>query len=363
MRIITKYLLKELLGPFFFGFLAFSGMFLGFTLVNVIQWAEAYQVPFFTVLKLWVYCVPENMAYGIYIGMLLATLLGLGRLTSHSETIAMQAGGMSFLRIATPVLLTGAILTVGSFFLNEALTPLAKHAYREEQAFLRQDKPKGVIEEYFYAERGKNGSKRLVYAEKYHAAEEKFINVMIQEIEHGKLVRTLKSEELLWGLEGWYFREGEIFTYQEDAVIPVRVTEGYNPSGFTKTPAEVIKLTRRPEEMNWWELKWYLENTEMSTNNRRRYEVQLHLKTAFPFACFVFALLGTPLALQSQRRTSSAGLGICLLNVIFYYLLMALGTFLGQSGATSPWVGAWLQNLVIGGFGLYLFLKKALYLS
>lgn len=51
-----------------------------------------------------------------------------------------------------------------------------------------------------------------------------------------------------------------------------------------------------------------------------------------------------------------------MLCVIFYYLLMALGTFLGQSGVTSPWAGAWLQNIVIGGYGLYLFLKKAIYL-
>ena len=43
----------------------------------------------------------ENLAYGVYIGMLLATLLGLGRMTSHSETIAMQAGGVSFMQIAT----------------------------------------------------------------------------------------------------------------------------------------------------------------------------------------------------------------------------------------------------------------------
>ena len=363
MRIVTKYLLKELMGPFLFGFLAFSGMFLGFSLVNVIQWAESYQVPFFTLLKLWVYTVPENMSYGIYIGMLLSTLLGLGRMTSHSETIAMQAGGVSFLRIAAPVLSIGLVLTAATFFLNESITPAAKLAYREERNYIRYKEPKGVVEEYFYAERGKEGQKRLVYAEAYNAAEEKFTNVMIQELEHDRLVRTLKSEELLWGNEGWYFREGEIFTYREDAVIPIYVTEGYNPTGFAKTPEQVITVARKPEEMSWWELNWYLKNTELSEVKRRQHEVQLHLKTAFPFACFVFALLGTPLALQSQRRTSSAGLGICLINVIFYYLLMALGTFLGQSGATSPWLGAWLQNIVIGGYGAYLFIRKALYLN
>ncbi|NLW59279.1 MAG: YjgP/YjgQ family permease [Firmicutes bacterium] len=359
MRIITKYLIRELMGPFFFGFLAFGGMFIGWSLVNIIQWAESYSVPLLTVLRLWAYHVPENLAYGVYIGMLLATLLGLGRMTSHSETIAMQAGGVSFMQIATPVLIIAAVLTVGTFYLNESLTPMAKHAYREERTFIRQGKPKGVINEYFYAERLKDGKKRLVYAEQYNATEERFVNVTIQELEHGQLVRTIKSKELLWGEGGWYFREGEIFTYREDAVVPVRVTEGYNPSGFEKTPEQVVRLSREPEEMNWWELKWYLENTELSTKKRRQYEVQLHLKMAFPFACMVFALLGTPLALQSQRRTASAGLGITLLNVIFYYVLMAVGTFLGQSGLTSPWIGAWLQNLIIGGYGLYLFIRKA----
>ena len=363
MRIITKYLLRELLGPFFFGVLAFSGMFLGFALINIIQWAETYQIPFFTILKLWSYHVPENMAYGVYIGMLLATLIGLGRMTGHSETIAMQAGGVSFLRIATPVLLTGLVVSMGTFFLNEAITPMAKRAYREERVYLSQDRPKGVFREYFYTDRGQDGIKRLIYAEEYHAAEEKFINVMIQEVEKGILIRTIKSKELLWGTEGWYFKEGEIYSYRENSVVPVRVTEGYNPSGFQKTPIEVSRLARKPEEMSWTELRWYLKNTELTSKNRRRYEVQFHLKLAMPFASFFFALLGTPLALQSQRRTSSAGLGLCLVYVIVYYLLMALGTFLGQSGATSPLVEAWLQNIVLGVYGGYLFFKKALYLS
>ena len=101
MKIITKYLLKELMGPFFFGVLIFSGMFLGSSLVNLIQWLERYQVHFWSVLKLWALTIPENMAFGVYIGILLATLLGLGRMTSHSETIAMQAGGASFYGLHT----------------------------------------------------------------------------------------------------------------------------------------------------------------------------------------------------------------------------------------------------------------------
>ena len=338
-------------------------MFLGFALINIIQWAEVYNVPFFTVLKLWSFNFPENIAYGAYIGMLLATLLGLGRMTGHSETIAMQAGGVSFMKIATPVLLTGLVVSMVTFFFNETLTPMAKRAYRQERAYLISHKPKGVIKNYFFTDYGKDGVKRLVYAEEYHTAEERFLNVMIQEVKDEKLIRTIKTKELLWGKDSWYFKEGEIFYYKEDSVVPIRVSEGYNPSGLDKNPNQVSLLAQKPEEMSWSELKWYLKNTSLNQKTKNRLEVQLHLKLAMPFASFFFALLGTPLALQSQRRTSSTGLGLSLVYVIIYYLLMALGSFLGQSGTVSPFIGAWFQNIILGLFGGYKFLRKALYLS
>lgn len=363
MKIVTKYLLREILGPFFFGLLAFSGMFLGFALINVIQWADAYNVPFFTVLKLWSYHFPENIAYGAYIGMLLATLLGLGRMTGHSETIAMQAGGVSFIQIATPVLITGLVVSVATFFFNEALTPMGKMAYRKERAYLASNKPKGIIKNHFFTEYGKNGVKRLVYAEEYYIAEERFHNVMIQEVKGEKLIRTIKTKELLWGKDSWYFHEGELFYYKEDSVVPIRVAEGNNPSGLENTPKQVSILAQKPEEMSWSELRWYLKNTNLNKKTRNRLEVQFHLKLAMPFASFLFALLGTPLALQSQRRTSSTGLGLCIVYVIIYYLLMALGSFLGHSGTVPPFIGAWFQNIIVGLFGGYMFLRKALYLG
>lgn len=66
--------------------------------------------------------------------------------------------------------------------------------------------------------------------------------------------------------------------------------------------------------MSWSELHWYIKNNPQLTDDEvRNLQVQLHLKIAVPFACFFFALLGTPLALQPQRRTSSAGFGLSFL--------------------------------------------------
>ncbi|NLZ44236.1 MAG: YjgP/YjgQ family permease [Clostridia bacterium] len=360
MRIVTRYILRELLGPFFFGLFLFGGILIGNIFVSLTQLAQSYGLPFSTVLRLLVYQIPENLAYGMPMAILLGTLIGLGKMTGHSETIAMQAGGVSYFRIALPVLLTGLLVSVATLVLNENVVPEANRAYREERAAVTGAVPKGVIRNHFLTDSGPTG-KRLLYAEEYYPAEERMVNVLIQEVEKDRVVRTIQSQELFWSEEdyGWFFLEGEIYQYEGEKVFPIRVGKGF--SGLTRTPREVVQLARqKPGEMSWSELQWYIKNNpQLSEGEIRNLQVQLHLKTAIPFACFFFALLGTPLGLQPQRRTSSAGFGLSFLFVFIYYLLMGVGSVLGRAGTIPPALGAWFQNILFGVFGGWQLLRKA----
>jgi len=360
MRIVTRYILRELLGPFFFGLFLFSGILIGNIFVNLTQFAQNYGLPLSTVLRLLVYQIPENLAYGTPMAMLLGTLIGLGKMTGHSETIAMQAGGVSYFRVALPVLLTGLLVSGATLVLNENVVPVANRIYREERAALTGSTPKGVIRHHFITD-SSSKVKRLLYAEEYYPAEERMIKVFIQEIKKDRVVRTIQSQELFWSEAdyGWFFREGQIYQYEGEQVFPIRVAEGF--SGLTRPPREVKQLARRkPTKMSWSELHWYIKNNPQLTDDEvRNLQVQLHLKIAVPFACFFFALLGTPLALQPQRRTSSAGFGLSFLFVFIYYLLMGVGSLLGRAGTMPPALGAWFQNILFGLFGGWQLLRKA----
>ncbi|HXE73422.1 MAG TPA: LptF/LptG family permease, partial [Candidatus Nitrosotenuis sp.] len=95
------------------------------------------------------------------------------------------------------------------------------------------------------------------------------------------------------------------------------------------------------------------------TRQRRRYMVNYHQKMALPFACLVFGLLAVPLGTRPHRTTTSIGLGICLVFILAYYVLMTLGTVLGEAGAIDPALGAWLPNAVFGAVGLLLLLATS----
>lgn len=360
MRIVTRYILRELLGPFFFGLFLFGGILIGNIFVSLTQLAQNYGLPFSTVLRLLLYQIPENLAYGTPMAMLLGTLIGLGKMTGHSETIAMQAGGVSYFRIALPVLLTGLLVSGATLVLNENVVPAANRAYREERAVVTGTITRGVIRHHFLTDSTSTG-KRLVYAEEYYPAEERMVNVIIQELEKNRVVRTIQSKELYWSETdyGWFFKEGEVYQYEGEKVFPVRVGRGF--SGLTRTPREVIQLARqRPTEMCWSELQWYIRNNpQLEKDEIRNLQVQLHFKIAIPFACFFFALLGTPLGLQPQRRTSSAGFGLSFLFVFIYYLLMGVGSILGRAGTIPPALGAWFQNIIFGIYGGWKIIRKA----
>ena len=114
MRILDRYILKELLGPFFFGICLFASILVGTgPLFRIAQYISQYGASLWTCVKLLVYSLPAIIALTFPMAMLLASLMAFGRLSSSSEIVAMKCGGLSFYRLATPVFLVAQTLVVG----------------------------------------------------------------------------------------------------------------------------------------------------------------------------------------------------------------------------------------------------------
>src|SRR5687767_1052778 len=100
---MDRLVIGEVVGPFVFGVLLFTSLF--FAGGEVVRLAEfmGKGVPPATVAKLLVLPLPYIIALTFPLAMLLAALLGFGRLSNDSEIVALMAGGASFSRIVLPV--------------------------------------------------------------------------------------------------------------------------------------------------------------------------------------------------------------------------------------------------------------------
>ena len=77
-----------------------------------------------------------------------------------------------------------------------------------------------------------------------------------------------------------------------------------------------------------------------------RYKVEIHKKLAIAFACFVFTLIGPPLALRFPR--GGVGLVVAASSVIFsvYWVGLIAGESLADRRVADPAVTMWMSNVV-----------------
>ncbi len=354
MKILTKYVIKEILGPLFFGFFAFTSIFAGVIFLELLRSADKYHFTVFYIIKLLVLRMPEYMLQAAPIAVLLGALLGLGNLTSHSETIAMRAGGLTYAKLAYPVVLIGLVVSIGGILLNEYVVPNALRTYESMKQSATKEVSSTIYHFYKDFYDGDN-LKKLVYADRYEPKSKELFGVSIQEFDHGTLTRTIEASKMYWRGQNWFFSQGRIYEYFPDNFYPIIVKKGQVKYDLSLTPSDIEQLKDDPDNKSISELSQYIKRFAHQGSEKRGLLVDLHLKFSIPLASLILALLGTPLALRPQRRSNAAGFGLCIIFILVWYIFMGLGTYMARNGVISPFVGAWLPNFVLAGYGVTVF--------
>jgi lipopolysaccharide export system permease protein len=84
------------------------------------------------------------------------------------------------------------------------------------------------------------------------------------------------------------------------------------------------------------------------------YEVEIQKKFALAAACFIFVLLGAPIALRFPRGGVGLTIGVSLVVFGIYYVGLIAGESLARRGMLPPVVSMWIANVVFGLIALIL---------
>ena len=87
------------------------------------------------------------------------------------------------------------------------------------------------------------------------------------------------------------------------------------------------------------------------------YGVEIHKKFALAVACFVFVLLGAPIALRFPRGGVGLTIGVSLFVFALYYVCLIAGESLGKRGLLAPVVSMWAANVLFALVALWLLSK------
>ena len=350
MRILDRYLLREFTGYLVLGLLGFIVIFMVVDVVEKIDVFLDHRASLPLVAQYYVNLAPDVVVKVLPVALLLATFLALGQLNKFGELTAMRAAGLPLTRILAPVFAVAAACVIISLLLGELVVPAATRArdqiFDERIQHLHRSSPLERADVTFL---GANG--RIWYMRLYVIAEQRMHEVALQEFRSGSLVRRIDAAEATWDGHDWVFVSGFARTFvkgREKAEPFTRLAV----QGLAERPLDFAKESRKPDEMNYFELRTYVERLRASGARVANYLVDLHLKLAFPLICFVVVLIGAALATRLRMQSAAMGFGLSIAISFLYYGIMRAGQALGHNGAVAPYVGAWMGDAIFGAIGL-----------
>ena len=336
IRILDKYIFREVLLTFLFGICAFSAVFIGSgTLFKIAKYITDYGASLSSVIKVFVYGLPSVIMWTFPMSMLLATLLTFGRLSSSSEITAMKSCGIGFFRIAAPAILLGFIVSICAILFNEYVVPWANTAYRNVVYYEIQGNSGMKSQDHVILKDIQNGKiQRLLYARRYDADTETLQGLTLQEFnDDGKVIHVENADFAEYGDSQWVMHNGMLYDITEgQSEHSLRFDKQVLP--IKASPKQIGREQKDPEELT------------MQYVDTNKLETELYQRITVPMASLIFALVGVPLGLQPTRNSSSAGFAMSVIIIFLYYALMTMANAIGRSGAIAPMLAVWIPNIV-----------------
>ncbi|WP_196593067.1 LptF/LptG family permease [Pectinatus sottacetonis] len=359
MRILDRYILKEVLLAFLFGIFAFSAVFIGSgTLFRIAQYVTQYGASFSSVVKLFIYSMPAIMLWTFPMSMLLSSLLVFGKLSGSSEITAMKSCGVSFYRLMRPIIIMGFIVSLFAIAFNEYVVPWANQAYADVINYEIKNNAKPQSQEHIILKEIKDGNiQRLIYARRYDAKKNRMERIAMQDFENGKLVRVENADYADYSGNEWILHNGIIYSIS-DGEMSHTMHFGTQKLPIREGPDSIIREQKKPEEMTMKELEQQIKIMKSQYVDTTDLEIELYQRITVPMASLIFTLIGAPLGMQPNRNSSSIGFGLSIIIIFIYYALMTIASVIGRVGI-PPAYAVWLPNIIGAVIGIYLIRKAA----
>jgi len=388
MKILTRYIFKEMVGPTLLGFGFYTFIILMKQLFDFAGMIIRRSLPAHTVGKLLLLSLPHIVVLTVPMSLLFGILIAIGRLSSDSEIIAMRALGISTSTIYKPVFFFSFSIFLLNLYLMNVVLPRGNTELVSLKAEVftssveKEIQPRVFYDDYenliIYINdiEPRTGQWKGVFVADNRTEESNDLsNAHVAEAAGNALATAHPSSQKIivaqTGNLSIIKTSKQVWLNLKNArthVTDPRKPEKYDLNGNSaqrillhdpfSQPDSNIKASRSIRELNLTELI-RLAGTLSRTDHilYRLAKIEIHKKFAIPFACLAFGIVGLPLGITNRRGGKSSGFSLSIAIILIYYVLLNNGESLAAAGKIGPALGMWLPNIVLTAFGIYLIIR------
>ena len=387
MRIITRYVLWELLQVFL---VALTALTLFMLVVGLVREAQQQGLGLIQILMLVPYVLPEAMRFAVPGTMLFAVASVFGRMSASNEVIALKAAGVSPVAIIWPAAALALVVSFVSVWLNDVAVSWGRDGVRRvvvnsvEQIIygrLRQQRSystpqvsinvkavdgQRLIRPTLTFQSGDTGAPATV-----SAAEAE----LRADAAKGALVVTFRDGTLHMGDYSASFPDTIVREMPLDAVSrkgnastsPSEIAMAKFTSARIEQAEKIDRIEQRAAgKIGMAILSGRLDMTtpphtalerEQLRNERGRYNrivMEPWRRWANGFSCLCFVLVGAPMAIRMRNADFLTSFFLCFLPIlIVYYPVFMVGVDGAKDGRFPP-IAVWMGNLLVVLWGWWL---------
>jgi LPS export ABC transporter permease LptG/LPS export ABC transporter permease LptF len=361
VRTLDRYLIREIVTPFVIALIVLTFVLEIPVIIREAEALVARGVEWSVIARVLLTLLPQALSLTIPMAVLIGILVGFGRIAGDREFVALQACGVSLMRLLWPVGLVAAVTTAATAHQTIVALPNANQAFREIVYSVMASRVESNVRPRVFFDDFPN---RVIYVRDL-PAEGGWKDVFFADAHEGTVTV-------------YFAREGQIALDREKRLVQLQLVDGVShstrissPDSYESSAFERMSVTLDPEtvfprppakgapEMTFAELRTNIAAAAARGDPAHNYRFMAQQKLSLPAACPILALIALALSASNRKdgKLASVALGIAVIFV--YYVLLWAARAAALGGRVSPEWGPWIPNIVMGIGGVALMAWRA----
>jgi lipopolysaccharide export system permease protein len=356
MKILYRYIIKIFVKIFLFTTAAIALIGIISELLRQISLYIDNKTPFYLILIHLFSDMPLWLIQAFPIATLLALLFSLGDLSKNNEIMAIKAAGINILRIVALFFIMGFVIGIGDFVVKEFIVPktnlynkaIEKEKIQKEKINIKTEFSDLIVPAL------NNTRVTIGYL---NTKENEMKNIAIEKYsDKFKIEHLILAEIGIWENGSWLLKNGVIRNFNADFWNEIRF-EQYD-SNIRIKPEDMITQDVSYDTMNMHVLKKYINQLRALGQTAVKERIILNMRFAVIFSYIVVMMIGIPFAIGFENILNKILSFTLAMSVAFiYWGTQAITKSLGENLILSPFIAAWLPNLIFSAIGVYLLIK------
>jgi LPS export ABC transporter permease LptG len=363
MKVIDRYIIRELLYPIIFCSLILVMLILISDLFNNLDEILRYHTPFGVIVRYYLCLIPFAWTQTIAWATWLATIFVLVTFGFHNEIMAMKAAGLTITSIVRPILFIGFLIGICFFLVGDRVVPKTHRIVKElDDTYISKKKASGNLKAYQNVTYSL-GRDQIFFFRTFLPQEDRVEDIIMlqngDEDSEGRMKTTARKG--LWKNEAWEFEDVTEYHMDHRGRIlgePRNFARKTYPD-FTFTPKDLQSASSNSPFLSYRELKTAIEKLKENGVNVSDESVDLYARLSSPWQALVMMLISIPfMAKTSSRKLIALNVLVCVGLVFGFHVTTAVTLALGKAGKILPFFAAW-GSCIIFSVGALIYLEKA----